>query len=101
RQFVTRGGFTDKAALIYWLHDTARMRGAPYWDLQIVQNYIYPRATAGEEPMASNLAAGPDAMIPMFRKADINVITVGGEANGYWQVMGARPMKTVSIDEWR
>src|SRR3989454_3995118 len=57
RQFVDRGGFAKKDALIDWLYDTARMRASEYWDYQLVQNYIYPRATFGEEPWASKLKA--------------------------------------------
>jgi len=26
---------------------------------------------------------------------------VGGETNGYWQIMGCELRKTVSIDAWR
>jgi hypothetical protein len=39
--------------------------------------------------------------VPIFQEQDINVIVVGGEANGYWQIMGANHRKTVSIDAWR
>src|SRR5215467_8621189 len=31
RQFVDRGGFTKKDALIDWLHDTARLPASEYW----------------------------------------------------------------------
>ena len=31
----------------------------------------------------------------------VNVVVVGGETNGYWQIMGAEYRKTVSIDSWR
>jgi len=101
RQFVDRGGFDTKAKLIRWVHDTAQRPAGEYWDLQLIQNYIYPRATYGEEPFASNLAAPPEQMIKIFPEGDINVVVVGGEANGYWQIMGATYRKTVSIDEWR
>jgi hypothetical protein len=101
RQFVDRGGFTKKDALIDWLYDTARMRADEYWDYQLVQNYIYPRATFGEEPWATKLRAAPDEMIPMFRREDIHVVVVGGETNGYWRIMGCNYQKTVSVDEWR
>ncbi|MBI1961998.1 MAG: hypothetical protein HYS37_01375, partial [Candidatus Rokubacteria bacterium] len=47
RQFIDRGGFTRKEALIDWLCDTARMPAGEYWDYQLVQNYVYPRATFG------------------------------------------------------
>src|SRR2546428_981590 len=101
RQFVDRGGFGKKDALIDWLHDTARMRAGEYWDYQLIQNYIYPRATFGEEPWASKLRAAPDEEIPMFRREDIHVIVVGGETNGYWRIMGCTYGKTESVDAWR
>ena len=101
RQFVDRGGFVTKDALIDWLHDNARMPAAQYWDYQLVQNYIYPRATFGEEPWAGVLAAADDAPIPMFRREDIHVVVAGGETNGYWRIMGATYQKSASVDEWR
>jgi hypothetical protein len=101
RQFVDRGGFAKKDALIDWLHDTARMPAGEYWDYQLVQNYIYPRATFGEEPWAEKLRARPDELIPMFRREDIHVVVVGGETNGYWRIMGCTYQKTVSVDCWR
>src|SRR5881409_2441376 len=101
RQFVDRGGFAKKDALIDWLHDTAHMRASEYWDYQLIQNYVYPRATFGEEPWASKLKAAPDEEIAMFRREDIHVIVVGSETNGYWRIMGCNYQKTVSVDEWR
>src|SRR5262247_3160021 len=99
RQFIDRGGFAKKEALIDWLHDTALMPASQYWDYQLVQNYIYPRATFGEEPWASKLRAAPDELIPMFRREDIHVVVVGGETNGYWRIMGCTYQKTVSVDD--
>src|SRR3989441_7645324 len=55
RQFVERGGFTKKDALIDWEFDNAPMPAAGFWGYQLVRNYLYPRATFGEEPWASNL----------------------------------------------
>jgi len=101
RQFVERGGFAAKADLIAWLHETATMPAGRYWDHQLIQNYVYPRATFGEQPMAAGLHAAPDELIPMFPLESINVVVVGGETNGYWQIMGAKRTATVSIDEWR
>jgi hypothetical protein len=101
RQFVTRGGFDTKEKLIRFLYETAQMPAGRYWDLQLVQNYVYPKATFGQEPQATKLKAAPDELIPIFQEQDINVIVVGGEANGYWQIMGANHRKTVSIDAWR
>jgi hypothetical protein len=101
RQFVDRGGFLKKDALIDWLYDTARMPAGEYWDYQLVQNYLYPRATFGEEPWASKLKAAPEELIPMFRREDIHVVVVGGETNGYWRIMGCTYQTTLSVDAWR
>jgi hypothetical protein len=101
RQFIDRGGFAKKDALIDWLYENARMPAGEYWDYQLIQNYIYPRATFGEEPWASKLEAAPDELIPMFRREDIHVVVVGGETNGYWRIMGTTYQKTGSVDAWR
>jgi hypothetical protein len=101
RQFIDRGGFDTKEKLIRFVHETAQMPAGRYWDMQLVQNYIYPNATLGVEPLATRLKAAPDELIPMFLEEAINVVVVGGEANGYWQIMGAKHRATVSIDDWR
>ncbi|MDB5860814.1 MAG: hypothetical protein JWQ76_4503 [Ramlibacter sp.] len=101
RQFIARGGFDTKAKLIRWLHETAEMPAARYWDLQLIQNYVYTRATFGESPKAKYLNVPHDAPVRIFEEEDINVVVTGGEANGYWQMYGARHKATVSIDEWR
>ena len=70
-------------------------------DFQLVQNYVYPWATFGKEPMATWLKAGEHELINHFPEEEINVVVVGGETNGYWRIMGAKYRKTVSVDEWR
>jgi hypothetical protein len=101
RQFIDRGGFDTKEKLIQWLHDNALMKAGEYWDYQLVQNYVHPRALNGEEPWATKLKAPDDELIPMFRLQDIHVVVVGGETNGYWRIMGSGYQKTVSVDAWR
>jgi hypothetical protein len=101
RLFIDRGGFDTKEKLVDWVYETARMKASEYWDYQLIQNYVYPRATFGDEPYATMLRAAPDEEIPMFRKEDINVVVVGGETNGYWRIFGAGYAKTVSVDAWR
>jgi hypothetical protein len=101
RQFIERGSFDTKAKLIRWIHENGEMPAGRFWDLQLVQNYIYPWATFGKEPMATWLKARPEEMIRIFPEPEINVVVVGGEANPYWRIMGAKFRKTVSIDEWR
>ena len=66
RQFIDRGGFVKKKDLIHWIHETARIPAGRYWDLQLVQNYVYPMATFGQQPMASWLKAKEDELIRIF-----------------------------------
>jgi len=101
RLFAEREGFDTKEKLIKWAWENATMPSGRYFDLQLVQNYIYPRATFGEEPFASMLAAGEKEMVHIFREAEINIIVVGGETNGYWQIQGARHRGIFGVDEWR
>jgi hypothetical protein len=101
QQFVELGGFQTKADLAAWAADTARLPAGEYWDYQLIQNYIYPRAVIGEEPYASMLKAAPDELIPMFTANGVHTLVVGGETNGYWRLFSGSLMKTVSVDEWR
>lgn len=101
RQFVERGGFDTKGKLADWAYATAQIPAAEYWAYQLVQNYVYPRATFGEEPYASMLKAAPDELVHMFPRQAIHTIVVGGETNGYWRIFGAAYARTASIDAWR
>ena len=100
RQFIDRG-LKTKAEVIRWVHENAQMPAGRYWDLQLVQNYVYPWATFGKEPMATWLKAKEDELINHFPEEEINVVVVGGETNGYWRIMGCKHRKTVNVDEWR
>ena len=79
----------------------ARLPAGEYWDSQLIENYIYPRATFGEEPQATYLKAAPDEEIPMFPRESINVVVVGGETNAYWRLFSANYARTISVDAWR
>src|ERR1700736_3362651 len=48
RLFIDRGGVDTKDTLIDWIYNNACMPAGEYWDYQLIQNYIYPRATYGE-----------------------------------------------------
>lgn len=51
---------------------SARPPASAYWDYQLIQHDIYPRATFGEEPWASKLHVTPGVLVPMFRREDIH-----------------------------
>src|SRR6266567_2285671 len=75
RQFIDRGSFVKKADLIRWIHETAEMPAGRYWDLQLVQNYILPRAVIGDthSPKARYVGVPDDTPVRMFEESDINV----------------------------
>ncbi len=99
--FVERGGFDTAEKLEQWIWEQATLPASVYWDYQLIQNYVFPRAENGEKPWADYLNAPPDALIPMFRREDVHVLVVGGETNGYWRIMGCNYNRTVLIDDWR
>jgi hypothetical protein len=66
--FIKRGGFDTKEKLIDWACNNACMTAGEYWDYQLIQNYVYPRATCGEEPYASMLATPADELVYMFQQ---------------------------------
>lgn len=101
RQFIDRGAFDTKERLIQWIYDNARMPAGVYWDHQLVENYVYPRALNGEEPYATMLEADDDELISVFPKDRIHVVIVGGETNGYWRIMGCNYTESMSVDAWR
>ena len=101
RLFIDRGGLDSKDKLVDWIYNNACMPAGEYWDYQLIQNYVYPRATFGEEPYASMLRAEPDELVHMFKPDEIEVVVVGGETNGYWRIFGANYGRTVSVDDWR
>jgi hypothetical protein len=101
RQFVDRGGFDTKEKLIRWVHENATLPAGEYWDYQLIENYVQPRALKGVEPYATMLQAREDEMIRVFPESHIHVVVVGGETNGYWRIMGCGYAKSVSIEEWR
>jgi hypothetical protein len=101
RQFVDRGGFDTKEKLIRWVHENATMAAGEYWDYQLIENYVHPRALKGVEPYATMLQAAEDELIRVFPENTIHVVVVGGETNGYWRIMGCGYAKSVAIDAWR
>ena len=103
RQFIDRGGFDTKEKLIQWVYENALMPAGEYWDYQLIQNYIYPRATFGEEPYASKLKAAPDEMIQDVQ-ARRNSRGSGRRRNQrllahHWAATTRRPSRSMSGDD--
>lgn len=104
RAFVERG-FESKGKLRARLAQLATMTAAEYWDNQHAQTLIRPLAEAGVEPYASRLQAPPEQEIEVFLPENIEIVVTGGETQPTWRIVAGepnrRPLKTVSIDDWR
>ncbi len=101
RGFVERG-FDTKRKLIDWCAENGRLPAREYWDNIWMQTLVRPWALSGVEPYASNLEAGPDELVQIFRPEDINVVVVGGGTQPTWKMIGGMLREDiVSIDEWR
>lgn len=103
RTFAERG-FTTRDKLLDWAYEAAQIPAGEYWDYQLIQNYVLPRATFGEEPYASILKTAPDRPVHMFTRNTFHAIVVGsdtGAADGFWRIISADHGGTVLVDEWR
>jgi hypothetical protein len=92
------GGFLKKDALVDWLYDNARMPAGEYWDYQLVQNYIYPRATFGRS--RGRRLRRRRELIPMFRREDIHVVGSGARP-GHWASGWRVQDSHAPVDAWR
>lgn len=103
RTFVERG-FTTREKLLDWAWEAAQIPAAEYWDYQLIQNYVLPRATFGEEPYASMLKTAPDQPVHMYARSTIDAVVVGGATgapDGFWRIISADHGATISVDQWR
>jgi hypothetical protein len=103
RQFVERG-LDTREKLLDWAWETAQIPAGEYWDYQLIQNYVYPRATFGDEPYASMLKVAPADNVHMFPRDSLDVVVAGGETgppDGYWRIISADHSRTLPVDPWR
>jgi len=104
----------DKAGLIKWCAENARMKARYYWDDQWITTLVKPHAEAGIEPFASRMKADPEELISIFAPEDIEIVVAGGETQGAFKMISGRLVgggalragKTggsplFSVDDWR
>jgi hypothetical protein len=71
-------------------------------DYYAVQNFVLPTGRQGVEPFASWMKLPKDEKIPQFPSASrINILSVGGETNLFWQAGDFGYLSTASVDKWR
>ncbi len=96
-------GFNSKEQIAEWIYKNTTLTAGEYWDDHYcVQNFILPNAKRGREPYASWLKLPKDALIPRFSNPSrINIISIGGETNLFWQAGDFGYISSVSVDKWR
>ena len=103
KQLKENEGFDSKEQLSDWIQKNTMITvGAWKKDYYAVQNFILPYASQGREPTASYMKMPDDAMIPQFSGAGrINILSLGGGNNYFWQATDFGLGRSTSIDKWR
>jgi hypothetical protein len=102
-QLKNNEGFDSKEQLIDWIHKNTKVKVGDWKDdFYAVQNFVLPLGKMGQEPIASWMKLPNDAEIPQFSSPSrINILSVGGGTNYFWQAGDFGYLSTASVDEWR
>ena len=103
KQLKDREGFDSKESLIDWIFKNTSVTVQDFMDdFYSVQNFILPTARRGVEPFASRIKLPKDAKIPQFAGPNvINILSVGGGTNLFWQAGDFGYISSASVDKWR
>jgi hypothetical protein len=103
KQLKENEGFDSKEKLIDWIFKNTNMTVGDWLDCcWSVQNFTLPTARKGVEPYASWMKLPRDATIPQFTSpSNINVLSVGGGTNLFWQAGDFGYISSASVDKWR
>jgi hypothetical protein len=103
KQLKEKEGFESKEQLIAWIHKNTTVTVGEWLDnYYAVQNFVLPEARQGVEPFAGWLKLPRDARIPLIaRPSNINIISVGGGTNLFWQAGDFGYLSSASVDKWR
>jgi hypothetical protein len=103
KQLKNNEGYDSKEQLIDWIQKNTSLPVAEFMDnFYSVQNFILPTARMGSEPFASWTKLPKDERIPLFPRASkINILSVGGGTNLFWQAADFGYISSASVDKWR
>ena len=103
KQLKENEGFNSKEQLIDWVHkNTSVTVGAWLDDYYAVQNFVLPYGRQGQEPYASWMKLPRDAKIPQIANPNnINILSLGGGTNFFWQAGDFGHLTSASVDKWR
>jgi hypothetical protein len=102
-QLKNNEGYDSKEQLIDWIQKNTRVTVGDWLDdFYAVQNFILPVGRRGVEPFATWMKLPKDEKIPQFPSASkINILSIGGGTNLFWQAGDFGYIATASVDKWR
>jgi hypothetical protein len=102
-QLKDNEGYDSKEQLIEWIQKNTWVTVGDWLDdFYAVQNFILPVGRRGVEPFATWMKLPRDEKIPQFPSASkINILSVGGGTNLFWQAGDFGYISTASVDKWR
>jgi hypothetical protein len=103
KQLKDREGFNSKEQLIDWIYNNTSVRVGDWLDnFYSVQNFVLPPGRNGAEPFASWMKLPRDTMIPQISSPkNIQILSVGGGTNLFWQAGDFGYVSSASVDKWR
>jgi hypothetical protein len=103
KQLKEREGFDSKEQLIDWIYKNTFVTVGDWMDdFYSVQNFILPNGRKGVEPFATWMKLPKDAKIPQIaRPSSINILSLGGGTNFFWQAGDFGYVSSASVDKWR
>ena len=103
QQLKDNEGFESKEQLIEWIQQNTKVTVGDWMDdYYAVQNFILPMARMGREPAASWMKLPKNEKIPQFSSPSrINILSLGGGTNLFWQAGDFGYSRTASVDDWR
>ncbi len=103
KQLKYNEGFDSKEQLIDYIHQNTKVTVGDWMDdFYAVQNFVLPGGRQGREPIASWMKMPKDALIPQFSAPSrINILSLGGGTNLFWQAGDFGFSQSASVDEWR
>ncbi|MEJ2110702.1 MAG: hypothetical protein P8Z37_12495 [Acidobacteriota bacterium] len=102
-QLKNNEGFDSKEQLIDYIYENSKVSVGDWMDdFYAVQNFVLPGGRKGLEPTASWMKLPKDAMIPQFSSPTrINILSLGGGTNMFWQAGDFGLMRSASVDALR
>jgi hypothetical protein len=103
KQLKENEGFDSKEQLIDYIHANTKVTVGDWMDnFYAVQNFVLPGGRQGREPIASWMKLPKDELIPQFSSPSrINIISLGGGTNMFWQAGDFGFSQSASVDAWR